>query len=186
MLQRKAMGWRDRDYAKWSDEERRHFYGSGAGSAGSSPNFLPGYEGPRTGSRNRAFRLGVGPAILVSGLLFAAGHVPLGHPILPFLHFTIGAPHSSTTPIGPTETINTPSTATVGSMLTFHGTAPGGNGPVTVEGSFDGGQTWETLSSVRSANGSYAAEITLNQRGPLQIQVVFSDGSKAVASLVVE
>lgn len=185
MLQRRTMGWRDRDYAKWSDEERLRFYGSGA-SAGSSQNVLAGYEGSPRETRNRIFRLGVGPAILISGLLFAAGHFPVGHPILPFLHFTIRAPHSSATRIRATETINTPSTATVGSTLTFHGTAPGGNGPVTVEGSYDGGKTWETLSSVRSANGSYAAAITLDQRGPFQIQIVFSDGSKAVASLVVE
>lgn len=180
------MGWRDRDYAKWTDEERRRFYGSGSPHAGSSP--LDGYGSPRPATRTGLFRPGVGAAILVSVAVFALGHVPRSHPLVPLLHFRMPGLNSASAPavIRPTGTINTPGTASVGSTLTFHGTAPPGNGPVTVEGSYDGGQTWQILSSVNSVGGSYAAEITLRQRGLLQIQILFSDGSKAVGAVNVE
>lgn len=180
------MGWRDRDYAKWTDEERRRFYGSGSTSAGSSP--FNGYGSPRPGTRTGLFRPGMGAAILVSGAVFALGHFPRSHPLVPLLHFRMPGLTSATAPgvIRPTGTIDTPSTASVGSTLTFRGTAPPGNGLVTVQGSYDGGQTWQTLSRVNSVGGSYSAEITLKQRGTLQIQILFSDGSKAVGSVNVE
>jgi hypothetical protein len=189
MHPRTTMGWRDRDYAKWTDEERRRFYGtgdSGYGAARSSYGTGPG-QGLLFGSR-----VGVAPgaflAVIVSLLVtLALGQLPRSHPLIPALHFTLPGLSGAASPgvIRPTGTINTPSTATVGSTLTFHGTAPPSNGPVTVEGSYDGGQTWQTLSSVESANGSYDATITLSQRGQLQIQIVLSDGSKSVGSLVV-
>jgi hypothetical protein len=165
------MGWSSRDYAQWTDEERERFYGGAAPGASATPS--------------RIFSRGIGPAIIASGLLFALGHYPAGHPILPFLHFTLPASHSSVSPIRPTGTISTPSTATIGSTLTFHGTAQPGNGPVTVEGSYDGGQTWETLTNAASANGSYAARVTLSQRGLLQIRIVFADGSQALGAVSV-
>ena len=165
------MGWTERDYAKWSDEERDRFYGQG-----------PGGGDPR--SSGVVFRSGVGSAILASAVLFGLGHFPAGHPILPLPHFSLPGSHS-TPAIRPAGTIRLPATATLGSTLTFHGTAPPGNAPVTVEGSYDGGQTWQTLSNVGSANGSYAAEIALNGRGTLQIRIRFADGSEAVGALVV-
>lgn len=177
------MGWRDRDYAKWTDEERKRFYGSA--TAPSNPGVFGDYEAPRRATGSGLLRPGVGAAILVSGAVFALGHFPRSHPLVPLLHFRMPGLQSATAPgvIRPTGTINTPSTASVGSTLTFHGTAPLGNGPVTIEGSYDGGQTWQTLSSVDSANGSYAAAITLGQRGTLQLRILFADGSKSVGSV---
>jgi len=177
------MGWRDRDYAKWTDEERRRFYGSGTG-----PSTFGGYDGSRRATGGRVFRRGVGPAILVSGVVLALGHVPSSHPLIPALHFRLPGLGSAAAPaaVRPTGTISMGSTAEVGSTLTFHGTAPPGDGRVTIEGSYDGGHTWQTLSSVVSTNGSYAAEIALTQRGLLQIRILFADGSQSVGSLVVE
>lgn len=152
--------------------------------AGSSPDVFGDYRGTRRATAGGLLRRGVGPAIVASGLLFALGHFPTSHPILPSLHFRLpGNSKASRGSVRLTGTINTPSTASVGSTLTFHGTAPSGNGRVTVEGSYDGGQNWQTLSSVGSANGTYTAQVTLSQRGPLQIQIIFSDGSKAVGSI---
>jgi hypothetical protein len=39
------------------------------------------------------------------------------------------------------------------------------------------------MSSVESVNGRDTVQVTLNQRGPLQIPIVFSNGSKAVGSI---
>jgi hypothetical protein len=168
---RTNMAWTDRDYAKWTDEERDRFYGQGSVGARRSPGVV--------------LRRGVGWAIIASAVLFGLGHFPSGHPILPVPHFSLRGSHSSTASTRPVGPISMPSTAALGSTFTFRGTAPPGNGPVAVEGSYDGGQTWRTLSTVSSANGSYAAEITLRERGTLQIRIRFADGSEAVGSLVV-
>jgi hypothetical protein len=187
MLHLRTMGWRDRDYAKWTDEERRRFYGPGdSGYRVARSSYA---TGPNQ-SRLFGSRVGMAPgallAVIVSLLVtLALGQLPRSHPLIPALHFTLPGLSSAASPgvIRPTGTINTPSSAAVGSTLTFHGTAPPGNGPVTIEGSYDGGQTWQTLSSVGSANGSYAAQITLNQRGILQIRILFADGSHASGSI---
>lgn len=85
----------------------------------------------------------------------------------------------------PSGTISGPHTATVGSTLSLSGTAPPGDGPVTVEGSYDGGQTWEMLSSVASAQERYTTQIALDRRGQLQLRIVFDDGSSTAGSIMV-
>ncbi|HEY2354957.1 MAG TPA: hypothetical protein VGH79_08695 [Gaiellaceae bacterium] len=157
------MGWRDRDYAKWTDEERQSFYGSG-------PTF--------TGAR-RSTRVGLGPgvglAVLVSGAL-ALGQLPLNHPLVPA--FQIGGRTA------PAATLSLPPTAALGSTLSVQGTAA--TGPVTVNGSYDGGRTWIVLSSSQSIDGVYTTEIHLAQQGELSIKIVFADGSTATGSIVVQ
>ena len=72
------MGWRERDYAKWTDEERRLYLGSGVGlsRAGRDP-FLGGHGGKYTARPERFARIrlnnGVGLAILISWALFLLG-----------------------------------------------------------------------------------------------------------------
>jgi len=92
-----------------------------------------------------------------------------------------GSPQAGRTP----GTINGPHTATLGSTLTLSGTAPPGNGRVTLEGSYDDGRTWQTLSTVESAHGRYATKIALHRRGQLQMRIVFADGSTAAGSILV-
>jgi hypothetical protein len=173
-----SMGWRDRDYAKWTDDERRRFYGSAAGYS----QLEPGPPAVRAGR----LRPGVGLAVLVS-LFVALGQLPFSHPIVPALHFQVpglsrGAPAGTSTPIA---TISGPEAAALGSTLNLHGGAPPGNGTVTVEGSYDRGQSWFMLTTVQSTDGTYAASIPLSQRGELQFRVVFADGSSSVGSVLV-
>src|SRR5262249_28756414 len=152
-----TMGWQDREYAKWTVEERRRFFGHDSRPNNPRPSPFGPFGPPQSTGQNGVLRRGVGPAILVSGVLIALGHFPASHPILPMLQFRLpGLSSAAPNEIRPTGTINTPGTATVGSTLTLNGAAPQGNGPVTVEGSHDGGQTWQTLTSVTSANGSYS------------------------------
>lgn len=175
------MGWRDRDYAKWTDEERSRFLGSSMRT-----DTLPPAQtsSPPTQTRGGLIRPGAGIAILVSGVLFGLGHFPTSHPIFSSLHFQL--PGLSATPsLQSTGTISGPRSAALGSTLTLNGTAPPGNGLVTIEGSYDGGQTWQTLSSVESTNGAYTAQISLNERGTLEIRTLFADGSQDVGSITV-
>jgi hypothetical protein len=166
------MGWRDRDYAKWTDEERRRFYSSGATYPTRDPSPL------RTGGG--LLRPGAGLAALAS-LAIALGQLPLHHPLLPALH--IGGTSAPPAPVSPVRTISGPSTAAVGSSLALHGTAP--PGAVTVEGSYDAGRSWMVLATLQSLDGMYATQITLTQRGNLSIKVVYSDGSAATGSILV-
>jgi hypothetical protein len=156
------MGWQDRDYAKWTDHERRRYYGFGSVS-------------PRRG----LLRPGAGLAVLAS-LAIALGQLPLHHPLVPALHFG-GAIAPRASSVG---TISGVSTATVGSHLTLHGSAPAG--AVTVQGSYDGGRTWTTLSSVQSIGGTYTATVQLAQRGDLSLKVIYANGSTATGSVVVQ
>src|SRR4051812_21913270 len=100
---------------------------------------------------------------VVASLAIALGQLPLHHPLVPALHFG-GAVAPRSPSVG---TIDGPSTAAVGSSLTLHGPAP--TGPVTVQGSYDGGQTWTTLSSIRSVGGTYTTTVRLTQRGDLSM-----------------
>jgi hypothetical protein len=86
------MGWRDRDYAKWTDAERRRFYGSSASSdyAPRSGYSVPG-QGRPFGSRVR-MAPGAFLAVIVSFMVaLALGQLPRSHPLIPALHFTLPA-----------------------------------------------------------------------------------------------
>jgi hypothetical protein len=165
------MSWQHRDYAKWTDEERRRFLGSRPAAV----------RRPAAARRGLVRRPSARLAIVVAAALFALGQLPKGHPILPSLHFDLPGTHSAQ--VGP---LRLPSTASLGSTLSLHGTAPPGNGPVTIQGSYDDGQTWETLANVGSANGTYVAQVALTQSGLLQLRVVFADGSQAAGSIRVQ
>src|SRR4051812_40979995 len=84
------MGWRDRDYARWTDEERRRFLGSNLSASSSSRSYTPHREGFRIGVVQGAFL-----AISVSALLFLVGHVPGSHPLVPALDFRLPFPSST-------------------------------------------------------------------------------------------
>lgn len=178
------MGWQSRDYAKWTDEERQVFLGTATARINQHV--------PTRKSRTRGglgyVRSGAKLAILVSAALVALGQFPRSHPILPSLHVDLPGSQSASpgTPSGPPGTISLPSTEPVGSTLTLQGTAPRGNGSIAVQGSYDRGQTWETLATVGSADRTYTAHIALTQSGLLEIRVVFPNGSEAVGSTTVE
>lgn len=176
-----AMGWQDRDYAKWTDEERRRFLGSGS----------PRFDGPRTAPRpgGSLLRPGAGLAIVVTAGIVTLGQLPAGHPLLPRLHFgipglTTAAP-ALQAPVTQTGTISGPGTAALGSTLTLRGSAPPATERVTVEGSYDGGRIWLVLSTTQSANGSYATQIVLNRRGLLRLKILFANGASTVGSVLV-
>jgi hypothetical protein len=161
------MGWRDRDYAKWTDGERRRFYGS------------VGARTHTTGSRG-----GVAPgallAVVVSFLAaLALGQLPRSHPLIPALHFNL--PVFSRTPVSAsTGAISLPRRSPLGSFLTLHGQLPPGeSGTVTVEGAYIR-PPWKLLASVPASNGSYTARIPLDHRGLLHLRVTYPDGHRSV------
>lgn len=172
------MGWRDRDWARWTDEERRRFYGSGGSGFPSARSYSTGpgqgrLFGTRVGAAPGAFL-----AVIVSLLVaLGLGQLPRSHPLIPSLHFALPGVSGAAAPEG---TISLPPTAALGSFLTLHGELPAGEtGVVTVEGSYDRG-AWQPLATVPAANGGYEARVQLNQRGSLQLRVTYPDGHQSV------
>jgi hypothetical protein len=161
------MGWRDRDYARFTAEERRLLLGSG--------------------TAHRTRRVGFNPtallAVLVSGALLALGQFPRGHPLVPTLHFSLpGIGHHAAKPR--TFPLNGPSTASVGSTLTLRGSSSSAvSGAVTVTGSY--GDGWKTLVTTVMRSGTYQAQVKLWRRGLLHLRVTYPDGSRAVGSISV-
>lgn len=175
------MGWRDRDYARWTDEERRRFYGSTSGSGDARRTSYS--TGPAQG-RLFGSRVGVAPgallAVIVSLLVaLLLGQLPRSHPFLPALHFDLSR-HGTSSPGASAGTISLPANLTVGSFLTLRGQLPPGEtGTVTVEGEYD--QTpWQVLATVPATNGSYEARVVVNQRGILHLRVTYPDGRHAL------
>lgn len=169
------MGWRDRDYAQWTDEERRLFYGS------RSPTH-PARSGYSTGrGQGRLFgaRKGVAPrtflAVFVSLVVaLALGQLPRSHPLFPWLRLSLPATAAKT------GTVSLPSNLPLGSYLTLHGGIPADeSGTVMIEGAFDQAH-WKILATVPAEHGAYAARIPLNQRGRLHLRVTYPDGHVAV------
>ena len=168
------MGWRDRDYAKWTDEERRRFLGSSAPTAA------------RPRSAGSTFRAGAALAIATSTALLALGQIPRGHPLLPAFHFTLPSLHRAAQklPTAPTiERITLPRTATSGSFLTLRGQLAGGkSGTVSIEGATIR-PPWRLLAAVPATDGSYTARIRLSHTGFLHLRISYPDGHHSIGSI---
>src|SRR5438067_8615768 len=106
------MGWRERDYARFTRAERERFYGADA-----VPRRRPSGRATCTG--------GAGLAVAVSGLLFLLGQVPKGHPIVPALHFHVpGAARAASSAPVPHDRVlplRLPAVSAVSSSLTIGG-----------------------------------------------------------------
>src|SRR2546423_548953 len=60
-----VIGWRDREYARWTEEERRRFLGNVGNAAPSRPS-----------RRARMCAQGAGWAVGASAVVFALGYIP--------------------------------------------------------------------------------------------------------------
>lgn len=167
------MGWRDRDWAKWTDEESRAFYGSG-GSSAPSPSF-PARSRVRPRPTNSVLL-----AVIVSFIVaLALGQLPHSHPLIPALRFALPSlSHRSTA--SRTGTISLPHSLPLSSFLTIHGRlAVGEAGTVEVEGAYVR-PPWKRLAAVPAPAGSYEARIRLDHKGLLHLRVIYPDGHRAV------
>jgi hypothetical protein len=181
------VGWRDRDYARWTDEERRRFLES---SVSSSSRARPASGGSASTPRVFGPRIGVAQgaslAVIASAVLFLLGHLPQNHPLIAALHFNIPRPpgltHGSPS-ITRLGKITLARSAQLGSFLTFHGQLPSGeSGTVTVEGAYRR-PPWQLLAAVPAQAGSYAARIHLTRAGLLHVRLTYPDGHRSVGSI---
>jgi hypothetical protein len=168
------MGWREREYARFTREERERFYGAATAS-----------RGPAQGSGRATWTGGAGLAVAVSGLLFLLGHVPKGDPVVPALHFRIpGVARARPSPPLPRRHVlplRLPAVGAVSSSLTIRGRAPGYGGRfVVVEGSWNR-RGWRTLAASRiGRRGAYHARFRLTRTGRLRVRLTYPDGTRSV------
>src|SRR5438477_7906281 len=168
------MGWREREYARFTREERERFYGADAV--------------PRRRASGRATCAGgAGFAVAVSSLLFLLGQVPHGHPVVPALHFRLPGVARAPSPHAPRRRVlplRLPAVGAVSSSLTIHGRVPGYAGRlVLVEGRWNR-HRWDTLGTARiGRRGAFRARFRLARPGTLRVRLTYPDGTTSVGAL---
>jgi len=164
------MGWREREYARFTRAERERFYG---------PAVAPG-RGRRASVRATCTG-GAGLAVAVSALLFVLGQVPKGHPLVPALHFRVPGVARAPASMRPTSRrvlpLRLPAVGAVSSPLTIRGRLPGYGGRlVVVEGRWNR-RGWATLATSRiGRHGAYRARFRLARTGVLRVRLTYPNG----------
>jgi hypothetical protein len=162
------MGWRERDYARFTDAERRSYLGARARGRAA------------TGSGGIRLARGAGAAVVASAALFLVGHVPRGHPLVPALGFRLPLPtHKGASHLGlPTE-------SALGSVLTIHGHLDGYDGRfVTLEGRWND-PTWIALGQAQLAGSGFSIPVSLTQGGLLTLRLRYPNGAVATGETTV-
>jgi hypothetical protein len=154
------MGWRDRDWARLDDSERKRLY-------------APSGSVARPYRRGRGLRLTsawVGLAAAISASVYVAGHYPRGHPLIPALgRLHLPAPTAVHAKIAT-------SAADYGSIETLTGRTPGAqSGPVEADGSWNR-QPWQLLATSRASGGTYRVRFTIGDHGTLKLRVRYPGG----------
>jgi hypothetical protein len=158
------MGWRDRDYAKWTPEERRRFLGSSGNARGDA--------------RSPVIAGGAGLAAAISLGLLVLGQVPSGHPLVSVLHIRLGSQPTARLP-AQLPRIEGPTVVQAGDWAVYHGSVPsGGNGQVAIVGSLDGAE-WQVLALTYGRDGRYDASVHFETPGLMVVHARFLDGETA-------
>ena len=191
------MGWRERDWAKLRDDERRALWDV-ASDRERDPAPVRQRSLPGTGGglgRRIGLRPGAAWAVLLSAaLLVVLGQFPKVHPWVPALHFklpalrTSGASPAAARDHSPRYVrIRGPRTVPAGAFLTTHGTiSPSVRGPLLVQGRWQRPGHWKTLAGGYARKGSYTVRFRLLRRGVVHVRIALPDGTFALSKILVE
>jgi hypothetical protein len=172
------LGWRERDWAKLTDSERRALWGLSRPAAGLR-------KGRRHGDRALRLRAGAGIAIAVSATLVAAGHLPQGHPLLPALHVPLPTSAQAVVPQERPRFVRMrgPRTVRVGALMTNSGVVdPSVSGPLLVQARWKP-HAWKTLGGTYVKDGEYRVSYRLKHRGIVHVRISLPDGTFAIATI---
>jgi hypothetical protein len=174
------VGWRERDYARFNEDERRRFFGTSAAGA-------PRATGPSVG-----FAHGAGAAVLVSATLFALGQLPQQHPLVPALHFKISIPGHVTpanagAPILPKpRPLVLPTQVPARGKLIVSASIRGYAGRlVTLEARWNREPWWTVGVRRLGASGKVHIPVRLTHRGVLRLRLTYPNGQSAVGRTLV-
>lgn len=182
MPTRHLMGWRERDWARFTNAEREALYG------GRTTDARPlTYYTPPSGGRGRSLLApGAGLAIVVSVGALLLGQFPRQHPLLPALH--IGSPSAlAPASLHRTFPLNLQPTASYGSVLTVNGTDPNATtGAVVATGQWNGGPWTALASGTLASDHSWSIPIAMNQHGTLNLRIALPSGDSLAGNLTVQ
>lgn len=206
------MPWQERDWAKWTDEERNRFLGtSGSRGGGDSTTRAPsgGYRRNRASAGGSRFNrrlsrsqtlLALAVAALMTGYLVYHG---LKEPRLPSAAQAQGLvlPTPNLTPVMPTPNPTTKpqpaarvpapkhrsmhlrSSLARGTYVTSSGTlGTNVSGPVIVEARWGSGP-WYRLASANATNGAYRVRYLLDRPGLVHLRIALPDGNYLVGTV---
>lgn len=186
------MGWRERDWAKWTDAERRRFLGTTFSTSRGLAQVSP-----KAASRRRTRRESLAALVLIAAAAAqysgALNHSP--HPTASTL-FNGPAPRSNrplrntsptsntATPPSPLDTtMSGPSSVPRGTYMTVTGVLhPGESGPIVVEGQWESGP-WYELASTSAGNGGFRVRYRLPRPGIVHVRLALPDGDYAARTI---
>jgi hypothetical protein len=185
------VGWRERDWAKWTDAERRRFYGT------TRPTSHPPTRSSLKSSGRRHTRRETLAALILIAAAVAYDSGALNHspqrtfnpvsgPVpTPYLRLPQTSP-TPTTPASPSPrytTMSGPSSVPRGTYMTVTGTLPQGvSGPVIVEGKWESGP-WYELASTTASDGGYRVRYTLSRPGVVHVRIALPNGDYAIKTI---
>ena len=170
------MPWQERDWAKWTDEERDRYLGT-SGSPG-------GTRRPPVRRSGLNQPLSNGRAILAFAAIAAfvayAVHSGLRLPNLSVIDRT--SPAVKIAPPKRLPMTGLPRTLRRGTYVTSRGTlGPNVSGPVIVEGRWGSGP-WYRLASANAKKGTYRVRYLLDRPGFVHLRIALPDGNYLVAT----
>jgi hypothetical protein len=168
--------WQDRDWAKWTDEERDRYLGT-SGSRG-------GTGRPPVRRLGPGHPLRKGHAILAFAAIAAfvayAAHNGLKLPTSSVIKRS--SPAVKFAPPRRLPMTGLPKTLRRGTYVTSRGTlGPNVSGPVLVEGRWGSGP-WYRLASANATMGTYRVRYLLDRPGFVHLRIALPDGNYLVAT----
>ena len=186
------MGWLERDWAKWTDAERRRYLGTTR-----STSRRPARVSSKAVSRRRPRREFLAALVLIAAVAVQYGGA-LEHSSHPTasISFSGSVPRSnrllrntsptSTTAMPPSPrytTMNGPSSVTRGTYMTVTGVLhPGESGPIVVEGQWESGP-WYELASTHASDGGFRLRYRLARPGIVHVRLALPDGDYAAKTI---
>ena len=180
------MGWRERDWAKWTDEERARFLGSSGAMHPAGGRRAGGVAPGGSGFNRRLSKGEIVVALLVA--LAVAGYLAhrelqrhQSQPSASSIRVQ-AAPPPSHMPAIQHDPLQLPPSLRAGTYVTTSGTL-GTNvgGPVIVEARWRKGP-WLRLATANVANGAFRVRYLLSNRGRVHIRIALPDGNYLVGS----
>ena len=182
------VSWHERDWAKWTDAERKRFFAPTRSTARTSPRSSP----PTHGKRRTVRELLAALTLIAAAVAYSSGalnHSPqntISSPAsaassAPHLRLAQPSPTTPTTPPSPRyTTMSGPSSVPRGTYMTVTGTLrPGESGPIVVEGKWESGP-WYELASTTAGSGSFRVRYALPRPGIVHVRLALPDGDYAV------
>jgi hypothetical protein len=186
------VGWRERDWAKWTDAERERFLGSSRSPAGPPGGPPARWSAKGGGGKRRTRRETLAALILIaaavayySGALNRSPQRTVNHVIgpTPYLRLPHAQPMTPTVAPPITTTMSGPSSVPRGTYMTVTGTLPlGVSGPIIVEGQWESGP-WYELASTNASKGGFRVRYTLPRPGVVHVRLALPNGDYAIKTI---